>query len=186
MRETLRQIVEAWDTQDFNHIDRTVDGLREVLAQPEQEPVTYCDIHCLPEPCVQCAREHEGYNTQTQPEQELALGGHDVFFPIGITRPTAEEVSRKPEQEPIAFIDMREWPPIRWRDGMVRADVAPFDGQGLFFTPTQRKPLTDEQHSAMWEAIRELGYTTKDQTSEILEIVSDRLAAHGIKGNGNV
>lgn len=50
----------------------------------------------------------------------------------------------QPEQEPIAFIDMREWPPIRWRDGMVRADVAPFDGQGLFFAPTQRKPQFKE------------------------------------------
>ena len=33
-----------------------------------------------------------------EPEQEPELGGHDVLFPVGITRPTAEEVSRKPEQ----------------------------------------------------------------------------------------
>jgi hypothetical protein len=39
----------------------------------------------------------------------------------------------------VAFIDMREWPPIRWREGMVRADVAPFDGQGLFFAPPPRQ-----------------------------------------------
>ena len=36
-----------------------------------------------------------------QPEQEPELGGRDVFFPVGITRPTAEEVSRKPE--PVAW-----------------------------------------------------------------------------------
>ena len=30
----------------------------------EQEPVAYCEIHHLPEPCVQCAKEHEGYNTE--------------------------------------------------------------------------------------------------------------------------
>ena len=41
---------------------------------------------------------------QKEPEQEPNLGGHDVFFPVGITRPTAEEVSRKPAQEPVARI----------------------------------------------------------------------------------
>jgi hypothetical protein len=34
----------------------------------EQEPVAYCEIHHLPEPCVQCAKEHEGYNT-TPPQR---------------------------------------------------------------------------------------------------------------------
>jgi hypothetical protein len=57
-----------------------------------------------------------------------------------------------PAQEPVAFVDMREWPPIRWRDGMIRADVAPFDGQGLFFAPqppAPAQPLTDEQIKAL-------------------------------------
>ena len=39
--------------------------------EPEQEPVDYCGIHYLPEPCAQCAKEHEGYNTPPQrTEQE--------------------------------------------------------------------------------------------------------------------
>ena len=32
--------------------------------QPKQEqgePVMYCEIHHLTEPCVQCTKEHEGY-----------------------------------------------------------------------------------------------------------------------------
>jgi hypothetical protein len=65
-----------------------------------------------------------------------------------------------PAQEPVAFVDMREWPPIRWRDGMIRADVAPFDGQGLFFAPqppAPAQPLTEEQieklrHNIDWTA----------------------------------
>jgi signal peptidase I len=38
----------------------------------EQEPVAYCEIHHLPEPCVQCAKEHEGYNTH--PPQRTWMG----------------------------------------------------------------------------------------------------------------
>jgi hypothetical protein len=41
---------------------------------PVQEPVAYCEIHYLPEPCAQCSKEHEGYNTppaaQPAPVQE--------------------------------------------------------------------------------------------------------------------
>jgi hypothetical protein len=64
------------------------------------------------------------------------------YSPLDLRQKEAEK------QEPVAFIDMREWPPIRWRDGMVRADVAPFDGQGLYLTsPPQRQwvGLTDEE-----------------------------------------
>ena len=37
-----------------------------VKPQPEQEPVDYCGIHYLPEPCAQCAKEHESYTTPPQ------------------------------------------------------------------------------------------------------------------------
>lgn len=38
--------------------------------QEQGEPVAYCEIHHLPEPCVQCKKEHEGYNTKPQPSQK--------------------------------------------------------------------------------------------------------------------
>jgi hypothetical protein len=47
------------------------------------------------------------------------------------------------QQEPVAFIDMSQWPPIRWRDGMIRSDVAAFDGQPLVICghrPQAREP----------------------------------------------
>ena len=55
--------------------------IKEALAQPEQEPVDYCGIHYLPEPCAQCAKEHEGYNTPP----------------------------RRTEQEPVAFEAFNAW-----------------------------------------------------------------------------
>jgi hypothetical protein len=52
---------------------------------PVQEPVTYCEIHHLPEPCVQCAKEHEGYNT-TPPAAQRQW--------VGLTNDEREEVMR--------------------------------------------------------------------------------------------
>jgi hypothetical protein len=47
--------------------------IKQALAAPVQEPMAYCEIHYLPEPCAQCSKEHEGYNTspaQPAPVQE--------------------------------------------------------------------------------------------------------------------
>jgi hypothetical protein len=57
---------------------------------------------------------------------------------------------RQAQQEPVAFIDMSQWPPIRWRDGMIRSDVAAFDGQPLVICghrPQAREPVgrTDQE-----------------------------------------
>ena len=83
------------------------------------------------------------------------------------------------QQEPVAFIDMREWPPIRWRDGMVRKDVARFDGQGLFFSPpAQRKPLTDEQ---VWDAYMKISAEFDCNVIDLVEFARAIEAAHGIK-----
>ena len=51
------------------YAENGIKAIDEALAQPEQEPVAYCDIHHLPEPCVQCAKEHEGYNIPPQPKE---------------------------------------------------------------------------------------------------------------------
>ena len=69
---------------------------------------------------------------------------------------------------------MSEWPPIRWRDGLVREDVATFDGQGLFFSSPQRKPLTDEEIYDMYNEPR--------SDAEMIAFARAIEAAHGIKG----
>jgi hypothetical protein len=93
-----------------------------------------------------------------------------------------------PAQEPVAFVDMREWPPIRWRDGMIRADVAPFDGQGLFFAPqppAPAQPLTDEQIWEFWWSRPEIPEGEDDSMeAEFVAAVRRVLAAHGITKGG--
>lgn len=49
-------------------------------------------------------------------------------------------VEQPAQQEPVAWIDMSQWPPIRWRDGMLRKDVDQFDGQGLYTSPQPAQP----------------------------------------------
>jgi hypothetical protein len=88
----------------------------------------------------------------------------------------------KLEQEPVAFIDMREWPPIRWREGMVRADVAPFDGQGLFFAPPPRQPLTDEIKDAFYEGFTSVETYNDTNLVDVDDAWKKYKAAHGIKG----
>ena len=72
-----------------------VDRALQALAQPApvKEPVAYCEIHYLPEPCAQCSKEHEGYNTspaQPAPVQPVAyckvrpLRGDESFPKIEI------------------------------------------------------------------------------------------------------
>jgi hypothetical protein len=88
-----------------------------------------------------------------------------------------------PAQEPVAFVDMREWPPIRWRDGMIRADVAPFDGQGLFFAPqppAPAQPLTDEQVEREWQFLHDEEGNPPDHHDFARAIE----AAHGITKGG--
>jgi hypothetical protein len=54
--------------------------IKQAIAELEsQEPVAYCEIHHLPEPCAQCAKEHEGYNTH--PPQRTWVGLTDEDLP---------------------------------------------------------------------------------------------------------
>ena len=50
--------------------------------------------------------------------------------------------------EPVAWVDLQEWPPIRWPSGTTRADYYPIDGAALY-TAAQvlapAAPLTDER-----------------------------------------
>jgi hypothetical protein len=117
-----------------------------------------------------------------KPEQEPELGGHDVFFPIGITRPTAEEVSRKPEQEPVAW--KLESGQAIWfgRTDPEAASALPPDVTmtPLYTTPPQRQPLTSEQVKAL---LTEAGYDTAtlQERADFITGMREAEAAHGIK-----
>lgn len=80
--------------------------LRELPKEPDTQHWSDCAVHSEPAyPKGEC--NCGGYKPEQ--EQEHELGGHDVFFPVGITRPTEEEVSRKPEQKPVAVIHRNEY-----------------------------------------------------------------------------
>ena len=50
-----------------------------------------------------------------------------------------EEALAKQEQgEPVAFIDMKEWPPIRFKEGILRCDIEHLDGRALYTTPPKQ------------------------------------------------
>lgn len=132
-----------------------------------------------------------------QSEQKPDLGGHDVFFPVGITRPTAEEVSRKPEQfdlnedlkalqkdgSPIPAKPEQE--PVAWMtpDGegfRIRfsppVNDVPLVWDALYTIPPQRKPLTESERFQLrcqWNP--EVHGAMHDY------IIQQTEAAHGIK-----
>ena len=99
-----------------------------------------------------------------------------------------KEALAQPEQEFVAYIDMSEWPPVRFKEGTLRCDIAHLDGQKLYTTPPQRKPLTDEELRAIenkinpnmrWRSSDEEGITF--YPSEYYELIQAIEAAHGIK-----
>ena len=72
--EMARKTKMPYDFVRQERNEKAITAVNEALAQPAQEPVAYCEIHYLPEPCAQCSKEHEGYNTppaaQPAPVQE--------------------------------------------------------------------------------------------------------------------
>lgn len=74
--------------------------------------------------------------------REMVAVEHCIWARNGNT-PCPHTSPQPAQQEPVAFIDMSQWPPIRWRDGMIRSDVAAFDGQPLVICghrPQAREP----------------------------------------------
>ena len=75
LKLALEALEEYSEQEDLTRAaDQAITAIRQALASPVQEPVAYCEIHYLPEPCAQCSKEHEGYNTppaaQPAPVQE--------------------------------------------------------------------------------------------------------------------
>ena len=113
---------------------------------------------------------------------------HEAFYKAQTAIIAIKQARSAPAQEPLAWIDMREWPPIRWRDGMLRKDVDQFDGQGLYITPpaAQPAPVQEPDWKAEYLKSVESGCITLDElreanaeldaTNRQVEILSDALA----------
>jgi hypothetical protein len=84
MKQWLEAMKKGVDGQTSIEMDEAITSIRQAIREHamyevqrlgqeiEQEPVAHCEIHHLPEPCVQCAKEHEGYNTH--PPQRTWVG----------------------------------------------------------------------------------------------------------------
>jgi hypothetical protein len=90
------------------------------IKQEQGEPVAYCEIHYLPEPCVQCAKEHEGYNTP---------------------------LVKQEHGEPVAWCwrSVSTGELFDFTERLHPEDLESDNLVPLYTTPQQRKPLTDEQ-----------------------------------------
>ena len=94
-KEVLKLALEALELhgKQYPHMVKgycldAIAAIKQALEQPVQEPVAYCEIHYLPEPCAQCSKEHEGYNTPpAAPAQEFVCSTGLCHY-------------RKPQQEP--------------------------------------------------------------------------------------
>jgi hypothetical protein len=53
---------------------------------------------------------------------------------------------QRTEQEPVAWIDMTKFPPIRFKELSLRCDLEPFDGYALCFAPPAQPPQRTEQN----------------------------------------
>ncbi len=77
------------------------------------------------------------------------------------------------EQEPVAFIDMKNFPPIRFPDGQLRCDIEHLDGLELYTNPQpKREPLSESE-------IRQL-LKQRDEEMHIVDFIRYIEKAHGI------
>ena len=170
MKKTFKLAYDALidlGAEDYEGFGDVLDALEEALAQPEQEPVAYCDIHHLPEPCVQCAKEHEGYNIPPQPKEPEQ--GPDVYIPADALR----------QLKGTSLLILRSVPLYGYRgDGLIP----------LYTTPPQRKPQFKE--FIKWAGAQgyDCAQTCNSDTGEwiVLNPMTADLwkawqAAHGIK-----
>ena len=103
---------------------------------------------------------------QSCDKQAPKLGGHDVVFPVGITRPTAEEVSRKPEpdykvlwEQMCERCDELDKKLAQPEQELVCVCGAVWEGQELVSTPPQRKwvGLEEDEVEACFYHVDEAG-----------------------------
>ena len=152
-KEALKLALEALEDLGMKHYESTGEvlyketftAIKEALAQPEPWE-KFCDSNCV--------------WTDHHPDCKLA----------------------QPEQEPVAWVSTTELLVMRGnalggaKDWRINLGLVKQDGDvGLYTTPPQRKPLTDEEIGAILEGVN--AYGTRLYTfARAIE------AAHGIKG----
>ena len=163
-REALKLIADiASGSTTANSLQNIAKIAQEALAQPEQELLAWKNAALRVGEDLSSIGPNGYYNMTAQQWLDWAMA----------QQPRGNNSFAQPEQEFVAYIDMSEWPPVRFKEGTLRCDIAHLDGQKLYTTPPQRKPLTDEEITQVFG----VGYVAK----EFVEFVRAIEAAHGIK-----
>lgn len=157
----VKQALEALESGDGWRQSDAITALQSIIEQPAPY---------VAEPRVQSAEELRSVE-RGEPDHgdELTIaymsGLHD-----------GKKLAAQPAvQEPVAWIDMRAWPPIRFREGVLRSDLEHLDGLPLYTTPPAAQPavpLTDEEIYEMYNEPR--------SDSEMLAFARAIESAHGI------
>jgi len=77
---------------------------------------------------------------------EVSCLGLDAVDPLRLLVDDVVSALRQTEQEPVAWIDMTKFPPIRFKELSLRCDLEPFDGYALCFAP----PAQPAQPQRTW------------------------------------
>ena len=105
-----------------------------------------------------CPKHEEGCANESEGD-ECNCGADKANVEIdGAIIALREALAEQPaQQEPVAWIDMSQWPPIRWRDGMLRKDVDQFDGQGLYTSPPAQRTWVDPNDKTQKQYLPHIG-----------------------------
>ena len=105
-----------------------ITAIKEALAQPEQELLAWKNAALRVGEDLSSIGPNGYYNMTAQQWLDWAMA----------QQPRGNNSLAQPEQEFVAYIDMSEWPPVRFKEGTLRCDIAHLDGQKLYTTPPQR------------------------------------------------
>jgi len=114
----------------------------------------------------------------SQPTNEMVNAANSINLAGEWVRPSLGDIYKamwksapEVEQEPVAFIDMKMFPPIRFPDRQLRCDVEHLDGHGLYartqsnqseqsLDMVKRKPLSEKEirvvYDTVWSAASDL------------------------------
>jgi hypothetical protein len=150
----------GYKPEDQPQIMEAITAIKQALAAPVQEPS--CKDCRIDKPCSAKGQDLDVCSFYVPPPAAPVQEPEYVYTCIGCGALYREDdtscdctvhglmqftrhilmpdTTAAPVQEPVAWIDMSQWPPIRWRDGLLRTDVDQFDGQGLYTSPPASKP----------------------------------------------
>ena len=128
MREALKLALEALKESHPEAYRHVIKACEEALAQPEQELLAWKNAALRVGEDLSSIGPNGYYNMTAQQWLDWAMA----------QQPRGNNSLAQPEQEFVAYIDMSEWPPVRFKEGTLRCDIAHLDGQKLYTTPPQR------------------------------------------------